>query len=86
MGDFHAHYHAALDVVTVHEVRDRTLVLYDVVGAPIPALEPLVAAIGAEKTDRIVTLFVRISWATASRRSDGTRRALPPTAMTGSPR
>jgi ribosomal protein S18 acetylase RimI-like enzyme len=50
------HYHPALDVVTVHEVRDRTLVLYDVVGASVPALETLVAAIGAD-ADRIVTFF-----------------------------
>jgi ribosomal protein S18 acetylase RimI-like enzyme len=36
-GDFsRVHYHAGLDVATVHEVRDRTLVLYDVIGAAIP--------------------------------------------------
>ena len=56
-GDFsRVHYHGALDVVTVHEVRDRTLLLYDVVGAAIPPLEVLSAAIGAD-ADRIVTLF-----------------------------
>jgi GNAT superfamily N-acetyltransferase len=50
------HYHAALDVLTVHEVRRRTLVLYDVVGTAVPPLEPLTAAIGAD-ADRVVTLF-----------------------------
>ena len=49
-------YHSALDVATVHEVRGRTLVLHDVVGAAIPKLEPLIAAIGAD-ADRIATLF-----------------------------
>jgi GNAT superfamily N-acetyltransferase len=57
-GDFsRVHYHAGLDVVTVHEVRDRTLVLYDVVGATIPALDALVTAIGPD-ADRVVTFFV----------------------------
>jgi hypothetical protein len=56
-GDFsRIHYHAALDVATVHEVRERTLVLYDVVGAAIPPLEALVTAIGAD-ADRVVTFF-----------------------------
>jgi ribosomal protein S18 acetylase RimI-like enzyme len=56
-GDFsRIRYHGALDVVTVHEVRDRTLVLYDVVGAVIPPLDALVAAIGAD-ADRVVTFF-----------------------------
>jgi GNAT superfamily N-acetyltransferase len=50
------HYHATLDVVTVHEVRDRTLVFYDVVGAAVPPLDALVAAIGAD-VDRVVTFF-----------------------------
>jgi ribosomal protein S18 acetylase RimI-like enzyme len=50
------HYHAALDVVTVHEVRERTLVLYDVVGATVPTLDALAAAIGAD-ADRVVTFF-----------------------------
>ena len=50
------HYHAALDVLTVHEVRARTLVLYDVVGATIPPLEELAAAIGAD-TERVVAFF-----------------------------
>jgi GNAT superfamily N-acetyltransferase len=57
-GDFsRAYYHAALDVVTVHEVVGRTLVLYDVVGATIPPLAALLEAIGAD-VERIVTLFV----------------------------
>lgn len=57
-GDFsRAYYHAALDVVTVHEVVGRTLVLYDVVGVTIPPLAALLEAIGAG-VDRIVTLFV----------------------------
>ena len=56
-GDFsRVHYHAALDVATVHEVRERTLVLYDVVGATIPPLAALVGAIGAD-ADRVVTFF-----------------------------
>jgi GNAT superfamily N-acetyltransferase len=50
------HYHPALDVLTVHEVRDRTLVLYDVVGAAVPPLEPLAASIGVD-ADRVVTFF-----------------------------
>ena len=49
-------YHAALDVLTVHEVRERTLVLYDVVGAVIPPLEELTAAIGAD-AERVVAFF-----------------------------
>jgi len=57
-GDFsRAYHHAGLDVVTVHEVVGRTLVLYDVVGAVIPSLPELLEAIGAE-VDRVVTLFV----------------------------
>jgi predicted N-acetyltransferase YhbS len=57
-GDFsRVHYHADLDVVTVHEVRERTLVLYDVVGAVIPPLSALARAIGAD-TDRVMTFFV----------------------------
>jgi len=57
-GDFsRACYHAALDVVTVHEVVGRTLVLYDVVGATLPPLNELLEAIGAD-ADRVVTLFV----------------------------
>lgn len=50
------HYHATLDVATVHEVRDRTLVLYDVVGAVIPPLDALLDVIGPD-ADRIVTFF-----------------------------
>jgi ribosomal protein S18 acetylase RimI-like enzyme len=50
------HYHAGLDVVTVHEVRARTLVLYDVVGTVIPPLDALTAAIGAD-AERVVTFF-----------------------------
>jgi GNAT superfamily N-acetyltransferase len=39
-GDFsRVHHHEALDVVTVHAVRDRTLLLYDVVGPTLPPLE-----------------------------------------------
>jgi ribosomal protein S18 acetylase RimI-like enzyme len=57
-GDFsRVHYHAGLDVVTVHEVRDRTLVLYDVVGPAIPTLDVLAGAIGAD-ADRVMTFFV----------------------------
>jgi ribosomal protein S18 acetylase RimI-like enzyme len=57
-GDFsRVHYHADLDVVTVHEVRDRTLVLYDVIGAAIPSIDTLTASIGAE-VERVVTFFV----------------------------
>ena len=57
-GDFsRAYYHAALDVVSVHEVVGRTLVLYDVVGAALPPLADLLEAIGAD-VDRVVTLFV----------------------------
>jgi predicted N-acetyltransferase YhbS len=52
-----ARYHESLDVVTVHEVHDRTLVLYDVAGATIPPLPALAEAIGAD-ADRVVTLFV----------------------------
>ena len=52
-----AYYHAALDVVTVHEVVGRTLVLYDVVGATVPPLDDLLEAIGAD-VDRLITLFV----------------------------
>lgn len=56
-GDFsRAYYHAALDVVTVHEVVGRTLVLYDVVGKTLPPLADLLEAIGAE-VDRVITLF-----------------------------
>lgn len=56
-GDFsRVHYHPDLDLVTVHEVRDRTLVLYDVVGAGIPPLDALVRAVGA-RPERIVALF-----------------------------
>jgi predicted N-acetyltransferase YhbS len=56
-GDFsRVHHHAGLDVVTVHEVRDRTLVLYDVVGATVPPRDALLASIGAA-ADRIVTCF-----------------------------
>jgi GNAT superfamily N-acetyltransferase len=56
-GDFsRVHYHARLDVATVHEVRERTLVLYDIVGAKVPPLEVLADAIGAD-ADRIVTFF-----------------------------
>jgi GNAT superfamily N-acetyltransferase len=57
-GDFsRAYHHAGLDVVTVHEVVGRTLVLYDVLGGTIPPLPELLEAIGAE-VDRVVTLFV----------------------------
>jgi hypothetical protein len=56
-GDFsRVHYHAALDAITVHEVRERTLVLYDVVAPAIPPLPALAAAIGAG-TDRVMTFF-----------------------------
>jgi ribosomal protein S18 acetylase RimI-like enzyme len=56
-GDFsRVHYHAALDAATVHEVRERTLLLYDVVGAAIPPLDALVGAIGAD-ADRVVIFF-----------------------------
>ncbi|HEU4367292.1 MAG TPA: GNAT family N-acetyltransferase [Methylomirabilota bacterium] len=56
-GDFsRLHYHAELDALTVHEVRDRTLVLYDVVASSIPALEGLTAVVGAG-ADRVVTFF-----------------------------
>lgn len=54
-------YHAGLDVVTVHEVREGALVLYDVVGAVIPPLEDLSAAIGAD-VDRVVTYFAPDRW------------------------
>jgi ribosomal protein S18 acetylase RimI-like enzyme len=54
-GDFsRVHHHATLDVITVHEVRDRTLVLYDVVGPMLPALEQLTEGIDA---DRVIVLF-----------------------------
>ena len=54
-GDFsRVHHHEALDVVTVHEVRERTLLLYDVVGPVLPALEQMVEGIDA---DRVVALF-----------------------------
>jgi GNAT superfamily N-acetyltransferase len=54
-GDFsRAHHHAALDVVTVHEVRERTLLLYDVVGPALPPLERLTEGIDA---DRVLVLF-----------------------------
>lgn len=57
-GDFsRAYHHAAFDVVTVHEVVGRTLVLYDVLGAVIPPMPDLLHAVGAE-IDRVVTLFV----------------------------
>jgi len=49
-------YHAALDVLTVHEVRERTLVFYDVVGAAIPPLAALADTIGAD-ADQVVTFF-----------------------------
>jgi GNAT superfamily N-acetyltransferase len=49
-------YHADLDAVTVHEVRDGTLVLYDVVAATIPALPALAAAVGGG-AERVVTFF-----------------------------
>jgi ribosomal protein S18 acetylase RimI-like enzyme len=56
-GDFsRVHYCPALDVVTVHEVRDGMLVLYDVVGAVIPPVDALAEASGAA-ADRVVTLF-----------------------------
>ena len=54
-GDFsRVHYHEALDVVTVHEVHDHTLLLYDVVGRTVPPLEQLTESIDA---DRVVVLF-----------------------------
>jgi hypothetical protein len=40
----------------VHEVRDRTLLLYDVVAEAIPPLPALAAAIGAD-ADRVLTFF-----------------------------
>jgi GNAT superfamily N-acetyltransferase len=56
-GDFsRVHHHPDLDVLTVHEMRGRTLVLYDVVGATIPPLEALTHAIGAD-ADRVMTFF-----------------------------
>jgi GNAT superfamily N-acetyltransferase len=54
-------YHAALDVLTVHEVRAGTLVLYDVVGAAIPPLEELTAALGVD-AERVVTFFAPDRW------------------------
>jgi GNAT superfamily N-acetyltransferase len=54
-------YHAALDVLTVHEMRARALVLHDVVGPAIPPLEELTAAIGAD-ADRVVTFFAPDRW------------------------
>jgi GNAT superfamily N-acetyltransferase len=54
-GDFsRVHHHEALDVVTVHEVRERTLLLYDVVGPVLPPLDRLAEGIDA---DRVVVLF-----------------------------
>ena len=54
-GDFsRVHHHATLDVVTVHEVRDRTLLLYDVVGPTLPPLDQLTESIDA---DRVMVLF-----------------------------
>ena len=54
-GDFsRVHHHATLDVVTVHEVRDRTLLLYDVVGRALPSLDQLTESIDA---DRVIVLF-----------------------------
>jgi GNAT superfamily N-acetyltransferase len=50
------HHHVTLDVVTVHEMREHTLVLYDIVGAAIPPLDALVDAIGID-ADRVVTFF-----------------------------
>jgi hypothetical protein len=50
------HYHPELDALTVHEVRDRTLLLYDVVAPAIPSLERLAAAIGAD-ADRVLAFF-----------------------------
>jgi ribosomal protein S18 acetylase RimI-like enzyme len=50
------HYHPGLDALTVHEVRDETLVLYDVVAPSIPPLEALATAIGAD-ADRVITFF-----------------------------
>jgi ribosomal protein S18 acetylase RimI-like enzyme len=56
-GDFsRVHYHPALDVLTVHEVRERTLVLYDVVGAAVPPLDALAGSVAAD-ADRVVTFF-----------------------------
>jgi GNAT superfamily N-acetyltransferase len=49
-------YHPDLEAVTVHEVRGRALVLYDVVAAALPALPALAAALGAG-AERVVTLF-----------------------------
>jgi GNAT superfamily N-acetyltransferase len=49
-------YHPALDAVTVHEVRGRTLVLYDVVAASIPPLAALTAVLGGG-AERVVTFF-----------------------------
>jgi hypothetical protein len=51
-----AQYHERLDAVTVHEVHERTLVLYDVVAPTIPPLAALAEAIGAD-ADRVVSLF-----------------------------
>jgi ribosomal protein S18 acetylase RimI-like enzyme len=51
-----AYYHEALDVISVHEVVGRTLVLYDVVGVRLPPLADLLEAIGAD-ADRVITLF-----------------------------
>jgi GNAT superfamily N-acetyltransferase len=54
-------YHPALDVLTVHEVRAGTVILYDVVGAAIPSLEDLTDALGAD-AERIVTFFAPDRW------------------------
>jgi len=48
------YYHEALDVITVHEVHDRTLLLYDVVGRALPPLARLTASIDA---DRVIVFF-----------------------------
>jgi hypothetical protein len=50
------HYHAALDALTVHEVRDRTLLLYDVVATAVPSLDVLARAIGGD-ADRVLVFF-----------------------------
>ena len=63
-GDFsRVHYHAALDVLTVHEVRDRTLVLYDVVGPAIPPLGCARRRHRRRRRPRRDVLRVPIGWA-----------------------
>jgi GNAT superfamily N-acetyltransferase len=50
------HHHPRLDALTVHAVRDGTLVLYDVVAPALPSLDAVAAAIGGD-AHRVVTFF-----------------------------